>query len=95
MKTIKDIIIANNPERYFIRYTENSGKKRILCLQIEDDFCYLTDSADVNRSKSKCIEYYTGLIEDFCLDFGAIQYGILLPDIALLKWFNKNLLPYC
>jgi len=94
MKTINNIIQADDPERYFIRYTENSGHKRILILQIEDDFCYLTDSPDRNRAKDKCIEYYQGYIEDFCADYKAIEYGILLPDLALLKWFNKNLYPY-
>ena len=93
-KTINDIITANDPERYFLRYTENSGKKRILCLQIEEQFCYLTDSPDINRKKSKCIDYYEGYIEDFCISFGCIDSGNLLPDIALLKFYNKEIEPY-
>jgi hypothetical protein len=90
MKKINDVLTADNPERYFIRYQEPfTGRKRIVTLQIDNGTCSLVDSPDAYHVKSKCSVQYEGYIDEFCADYNAIDNGILLPDIAFLKWFNK------
>lgn len=93
MKTISDILTADDPERYFIRYNKK-GQKRIITFQVNEDDCTIVDSLDRNKVKDNCIVYYDGYLQDICKDFKAIDNGILLPDICLLRWFNKEIQPY-
>lgn len=88
MKTIKDVIQEENPERYAIRY-QLFNKTFLLLLQIEGDEFTLTDTMETTKPAQKCNVIDEGLIEDFCYDNNAIDHGILLADIALLHFFNK------
>jgi hypothetical protein len=94
MKTINDILTAENPERYGIRFNKQ-GKKSVylLLLQIEGDNYILTEQRESVTKRSKCTVISEGLIEDFCHENKATEYGTISPDMALLHYYNNVLLP--
>lgn len=87
METIKDVI-NENLETFAIRYNKN-GKNFILVLEVNEDNCLVYSTIDSFRNKTKIYTFFEGLLEDFCYENKAIEYGILNPEIALLNFYNN------
>ncbi len=77
----------NNPERYYIRYTIGN-KIRLIMLQIDDGFCYLTDMKETYSVKQYPKVLFEGLFEDFCKEN---SYKKNDNATMLLNYFNKKI----
>lgn len=87
---------AEDPERYYCRLVDgNSGRQAFeVLLQVNDDneTCILSSCKASTRAKSAAKIHYEGSLEDFCVKYLAYPNGILLPEVALKRWIQENLI---
>ena len=94
--TLQDIITADNPERYALRYQDKvRGGTWLIMLQIGDEESILMSTRETENPKGTANVLWTGEIEDFCRDYDAVDYsvGSYFPEIALLHYYLKAFTP--